>query len=57
MARRVFSTARGLSRELWAERPDKGELSHSQCLVSERGEESCPGQGLEGDLSPLMGAP
>lgn len=57
MARHVFSTKRGLSRELWAECPDEGELCPSLCLVSGSGVEQCSGQRLEGDLSPLTGAP
>lgn len=57
MARHVFSMKRGLSRELWAECPDEGELCPSLCLVSGSGVEQCSGQRLEGDLSPLTGAP
>lgn len=48
---------RGLSRELRAECPDKGELCFSSCLVSGSGVEHCSGEGLEGDLSPLMRSP
>lgn len=56
-ARHVFSMKRGLSRELRAECPDKGELCFSSCLVSGSGVEHCSGEGLEGDLSPLMRSP